>query len=175
MLSQEIQSIRSRPRFRKYIKAPEQEVLKAFINKEALQGNVLTRVATHHVFMKMEESQQHFWSPQLGLAVEPLENGGSLIRGLYGPRPQIWTMFVFLYAAISMGTLAMLIWGLSQHLVLHTYPWALWFVPGGLLTVGGIYLLTQFGQKLSFPQMEEIHNQFHSTLSGFEVMEPPEN
>lgn len=146
-------------------------MIKAFENRQADQNMVLTRVATHHVFMKMEKSQQHFWSPQLGLAIEKHEEGGALIRGLYGPRPQIWTMFVFLYATISMSTLAMLIWGLSQHLVLNTYPWALWFVPGGVLTVGGIYLLTQFGQKLSYPQMEQIHHQFQQILAEFEVVE----
>lgn len=171
MLAEELQSIRSRPRFRKYLNAPTEDVLQAF-SQTGSSEEVHVSVATHHVFLRVKKEQEHFWSPQLGIVVEQWQQGQSLVRALYGPKPQIWTLFVFVYAVVAMSTTAMLIWGLSQLWVLHTYAWALWFVPGGVLTLGGVYLLTQFGQKLSYPQMEQIHEHFHQIIGGFQVLTP---
>lgn len=173
MVTSEIQSLRSRPRFRKYFKAQPDEVLASFETAIKASSDLTGSIATHHVSIRVNKEQEHFWSPQLGLAVEPHDQG-CMIRGLYGPKPSIWTMFIFFYTMISLSTLAMFIWGVAQQ-TLGNYPWAMWFVPGGILTLGGIYLLTQFGQKLSYPQMEEIHTFFLNTLGEFEAFKPEED
>ena len=169
----EIQSLRSRPRFRRYIKADPNAVLEGFEKKIKESTSLTGSVATHHVFIRVPKNQEHFWSPQLGLEVEKHAQG-TLIRGLYGPKPGIWTMFMFFYAVIGASTLAMLVWGLSQW-QLGSYAWALWFVPGGVLTIGGIYLLTQFGQKLGYDQMDQIHELFRECINDFEQFEPKED
>ena len=172
MSSSEIQSLRARPRFRRYLKANNEDVLKQFETKIKASTSLTGSVATHHVSVRVPKVQEHFWSPQLGLEVEEHPEG-TLIRGLYGPKPGIWTMFIFFYAAFGAGTLAMLFWGLSQWQI-GDYPWALWFVPGGLLTIGGIYLLTQFGQKLGYDQMDQIHALFKECIDEYEQFEPEE-
>lgn len=164
MISNEVQSLRSRPRFRRVLSIAPETLLSAFKERIAQSDMVTGSVATHHVSIRVLKSEEHFWSPQLGLEIET-DEGGSLIRGLYGPRPAIWTLFVFLYATFGIGTLAMLFWGLSQWQI-DQYPWALWFVPGGILTIGGVYLLTQFGQKLGYQQLELLHEFFISTLES---------
>ena len=167
MISNELQSLRSRPRFRRNLPIAPETLLLAFKNRLTKSTSVTGSVATHHVSVRIPKTDEHFWSPQLGLEIESDENG-SLIRGLYGPKPAIWTLFIFCYATFGIGTLAMLFWGLSQWQI-DQYPWALWFVPGGILTVGGIYLLTQFGQKIGFQQLEVLHKFFTETIDA--VME----
>ncbi len=173
MSTQEIHTLRARPRFRRYLKADHKAVLEHFGTNIKECSTLTGSVATHHVSIRIPKSDEHFWSPQLGLEIEEHPNG-TLIRGLYGPKPGIWTMFMFFYAAFGVGTLAMLFWGLSQWQI-GQYPWALWFVPGGILTIGGIYLLTQFGQKLGYEQMEDIHNLFKKCIDEYEQFEPEED
>ena len=172
MSTSEILSLRARPRFRRYLKANQIEVLKQFDMGIKSNKTLMGSVAIHHVNIRVTKADEHFWSPQLGLEVEEHPEG-TLIRGLYGPKPGIWSMFIFFYAAFGAGTLAMLFWGLSQQQI-GDYPWALWFVPGGLLTIGGIYLLTQFGQKLGYDQMDQIHALFKKCIDEYEQFEPEE-
>ncbi|MBI1182984.1 hypothetical protein GC194_01840 [bacterium] len=169
MLSDELKMLRSRPRFRRYVRTRPEELLRVFDQKIASHQQLTGSVAAQHVFIRIPADKDHFWSPQLGLEIEE-HPAGALVRGLYGPKPGIWTMFMFLYAAFGIGTLAMLFWGLSQWQI-GSYPWALWFVPGGILTIGGIYLLTQFGQKLGYEQMEQIHTLFAEATAGYETLQ----
>lgn len=170
MVSEEIQTLRSRPRFRRTVHHHPNDVLEKFRDRLSSSTLVTGSVATHHVSVRITKSNEHFWSPQLGLEIEE-DEAGSLIRGLYGPKPSIWTLFIFCYAVFGIGTLAMLFWGLSQWQI-GQYPWALWFVPGGFLTIGGIYLLTQFGQKIGFQQLEILHIFFTETIDSIEKTQP---
>lgn len=169
MSEQTIQSLRARPRFRKLLKADDHSVIEGFKQLGDTQSKVMVSVATHHIYLRVPKSEEHFWSPRLNLVIEKHEKG-TLVRGLFGPKASIWTAFVFFYAAFGVATLAMLFWGLSQN-TLDMYPWALWFVPGGLLTIGGIYLLTQFGQKLGFPQMLILNEHFTSVINKYEELD----
>lgn len=173
MSTAEIHSLRSRPRFRRYLKAKPEAVLLSFDQKIKANARLTGSVATHHVSIRVLKEAEHFWSPQLGLEVEE-HTEGALIRGLYGPKPSLWTMFMFFYAVFGVGTLAMLFWGLSQWQI-GQYAWALWFLPGGILTLGGIYLLTQFGQKLGYEQMDQIHELFKECIADFEQFVPQED
>lgn len=168
MTEQTIQSLRARPRFRKLLKAEDAEIIEEFKQLGSKQDKVQVSVATHHIYLRIPKSEEHFWSPRLNLVIESHAKG-TLVRGLFGPKASIWTAFVFFYAMFGLATLAMLFWGLSQN-TLDMYPWALWFVPGGLLTIGGIYLLTQFGQKLGFPQMLVLNEQFTSVINKYEEL-----
>ena len=47
--------------------------------------------------LNLPYQQQHYWSPQLSLSFEETE-AGTILRGLYGPRPSVWGMFVFFYS-----------------------------------------------------------------------------
>lgn len=38
------------------------------------------------------KKDQHFWSPQLTVSIEKIEEQTE-VRGLYGPKPSVWTMF----------------------------------------------------------------------------------
>jgi len=95
------ESFRVRPRFRvesSYtVKEIEQRLKSALEDKQAsCQG----RIIEGHATLYLPPEEQHYWSPQVSISFEE-HNSGSLIRGLYGPRPQIWTMFVLFYSIIG--------------------------------------------------------------------------
>lgn len=101
------------------------------------------------------EKDQHFWSPQLTITLEEAE-GSSVIRGLYGPKPAVWTMFVFFYATIGFTILIMSMIGLSYWSLGKSADF-LWLLPVLIFLFFTLYGVAYFGQKLGHKQMTNLH------------------
>ena len=115
--------------------------------------------------LTIPEKDRHYWSPQLTLHVEQAEEeeSSTLLRGLYGPAPGVWTMFVFFYAAIGFAILVVTIVGTS-HWSLDQPAGILWWVPVLCVALLSLYLVSFFGQKLGHDQMETLHNFLEDCL-----------
>jgi len=151
-------SIRVRPRFKLATSyAPEDLTV---LIKQQIQNTKSSCYAESllksFVVLKIKKEEQHFWSPQLTLSIDRRE-GGSFIRGLYTPKPTIWSMFIFLYTGIGVCILFAGLYGLSR-LSLNLEAPILWSVPAlfGLALL--LYLIAQFGQKLGARQMFDLHH-----------------
>lgn len=156
-------NLRIRPRFRKETSYSPQ-ILKDRI-KLALETNgekCKGQIVDNHVILKIPLNQQHYWSPMLTLELEPTENG-SLIRGLFGPKPAVWTMFVFFYSAIGFLTMMGLIFGLSQ-MMLKMSAYGLWSVPVGGFLLIGLFIMSKVGQRLGQEQMHQLKDFLDSSL-----------
>jgi hypothetical protein len=55
----------------------------------------------NHIWMNIAESKREYWSPHLHLELEPKENNETHIRGLFGPDPTLWTLFMFLHFMVA--------------------------------------------------------------------------
>jgi hypothetical protein len=55
----------------------------------------------NHIWMNMPESKREYWSPHLHLELESKENNETHIRGLFGPDPTLWTLFMFLHFIVA--------------------------------------------------------------------------
>jgi len=114
--------------------------------------------------------QQHYWSPQLSLSFEETESG-TILRGLYGPRPSVWGMFVFFYSIIGVGTLIAATIGFSMLSLGKPSP-ILWAVPVLVLIFLSLFLVSYSGQKVGKKQMIILH-RFLEESTGL-VIEPQE-
>ncbi|MCF6341673.1 MAG: hypothetical protein L3J31_02560 [Bacteroidales bacterium] len=121
-------------------------------NKEKVSGNTLL----NHAYLKIPEDEQDYWSPELHVSVEQVK-GGSLVNGVVGPKPKIWTMFMFFY----MGIIIIFIFGgalgVSQWMLGMEAPW-LWSVPVAALLWLMVFLAAKFGQKQANRQMARLRN-----------------
>lgn len=108
------------------------------------------------------KTEQHFWSPQLTVTVEEIENKTE-IRGLYGPKPSVWTMFVFFYCIMGFLALISAMVGFA-NLSLEKPAGILWLSPIFLVLFFSIYLVSNFGQKLGKDQLVILHNFFEKAL-----------
>ena len=115
------------------------------------EGKVMTGFATIYPVQK----DQHYWSPQLTLTMEETENG-SLIKGLYGPKPSVWTMFVFFYSLIGFLTIIATLISLS-YWSLGIDSMMIWSVPLLLGLFLSFYLVAYAGQKFGHKQMVYVH------------------
>lgn len=151
-------SLHIRPRFLEQVDLPADAVL-AEIKKRLRSGQAPCDgyVALHHVVLRMPYADQHFWSPQMQFSVEPVESDNQRceIRGLVGPQPAVWTLFVFIYSAVGiMGTFASL-YGLSKW-TLGEYSVFIWAIPVSLFLLATAYFASKFGQRLGHGQIETL-------------------
>lgn len=154
--AEQFSGYRVRPRFKVETAYSVEEIvnqIKSSLKKEdsPIRGQV--HVSNTTLFLPQEE--QHYWSPQLSLSFEETE-AGCVVRGLYGPRPVVWTMFVFFYSIIGVAILFISVVGYS-YLSLGKSGSILWFVPVLLIVFLSLYLVAHFGQKLGHHQMVTLH------------------
>ena len=153
-----VEFLEIRPRFKKVSPFEIDELLTGL--NSVLDKNpekVYGQLVHHHARLKIPDNQVHFWSPQLSLIFEKNEKGDTIIRGLYGPSPNVWLLFMFLYFFLGFVVMVLLIVGISRmNLGLTAYIlWAVPFVLGGIfaLWAGG-----KAGRKLGNDQIWQIHN-----------------
>lgn len=157
-------SIRIRPRF----------IIKVNFTPEELIDKIESRLKSEEtdfyaesmllnfIVLKIKETDRKIWTPQLALSIDKSENGCT-IRGLYGPRPTLWFMFIFFYTGIGLGTMFSGLYGLARVSLNLEAP-ILWLIPVLLGLALFLYLIAQAGQKFSAQQMFEIHQFFEKAI-----------
>ncbi len=120
-------------------------------------------VAYGYSVIKISKKMQHFWSPQLSLSME-LEGDKTSIRGLYGPKPSVWTMFMFLYTILGFSTLITAMVGLAK-LSLEKPAEILWLVPIGLLLILVTYIASANGKKIGKNHLQILHHFFEKATN----------
>lgn len=160
-----IDRIRTRPRFKVYTTLSPDEYassLKKYIaeNKE-FSGNVNREIAT--IYLETEED--FYYKPYLSLRTEK-DEGKTVVRGVFGPSSNIWTMFMFLYSflILSFGSLMML-WFVGNNIKIEDFTWCL---PVALVVLALIiftYAAARFGQSKSKREMAQLRRfAIESTL-----------
>ena len=154
---------RIRPRIHYQASCSSRDLTSLFSSKLKEKKNILDgQIVEGFTTIYPAQSEQHYWSPQLTLTIEDNDNG-SLIRGLYGPKPTVWTMFIFFYAGIGFATLMITLVGLSL-LSLGKGVGILWFVPLLLLLFASLYITAYLGQKFGHKQMVHLHHFLEECL-----------
>ena len=156
-------SFRIRPRFIQSLHESPEEIYGKFRDRLTEKDGQVTGIAIpNHIILKIHEEQRHYWSPQLSLSLEE-KGDGTLVRGLYGPNPNVWATFFFGYAAIGIIALFTGMIGLSQWFLGLTAYW-LWAIPVCLFIFLLLYLIAQAGQKVGAQQMFELHHFYEETI-----------
>ncbi|WP_299777378.1 GTP-binding protein [uncultured Formosa sp.] len=126
-----------RPRFNLNLPEHNEAVLSVFENLKNTQTEFVVSRVDDHVFIRIPKHKQHFWSPQLHLEINKLEDKNCSIHGLFGPNPTVWTLFMFLHFVVVMLFIGFGIWGYSNWALDLTYGmqlgvciamFMLWFV-----------------------------------------------
>ena len=152
-----------RPRFKLWSKYSLSEIVdRITIGIHSDDAPCKARIIHDHIVLFFPSDKQHYWSPQLSLSIEE-EDEGSLIRGLYGPRPSVWTMFVFFYSFIAFAILFVSIFGLS-YMSLGKSSAILWLIPVLILVFLSLYRVSATGKKLGKDEMRTLHKFLESCI-----------
>lgn len=147
----DIKSIRSRPRFKIKTRLSKQDFTERLRKQFQIQNRVLGGYVGEELsVIRMRKDKQKYWAPQLQIRTETDEDNPkiTIVRGLFGPRPAVWTFFIFLY--ILGGTVLTffgMVWFVKSSLKIESNftLWA-WL---GILILAGTYAAAKAGQIVS--------------------------
>ncbi|SFZ93243.1 hypothetical protein SAMN05428642_10310 [Flaviramulus basaltis] len=153
-----------RPRFKIEIPRYNEAILSDFQNAKATQSEFIVVRVEEHVFIRFPKDKQHFWSPQLHLEIHKINENSSSIKGLFGPNPTVWTLFMFLHFLIGCLFIAFGIWtytnwSLEQNLT----------IPAGLTILMVLFWVTlyfvgSYGKATSINDMRLLNDFIHNIL-----------
>ncbi|MEO0559537.1 MAG: hypothetical protein AAF170_15280 [Bacteroidota bacterium] len=162
---------RLRPRFDFVAPRQPEEVLTRLRSALETPGAPFRgRVFSDHAVLYVLHAEERVWSPFLSLDIGGHPDG-TLVRGLFGPKPAIWSLFIAAYAACIFGALGALGFAYAQW-TLNQSPWALGLLPvaaiGALITYG----FARYGQHQGRDQMNRLRSFLHDAV-GVPDMAPP--
>jgi hypothetical protein len=156
-------SFRIRPRFRQFRNEKPEEIENTLRRKIEGNKDQFTGIFMGgHITIKVNPRNRHFWSPQLNLSLETIQDI-TVIRGLYGPNPTVWAIFFFGYATLGIILVITGMFLLSQYMLgLDTKLW--WVMPFCIFSALVLYVIAQMGQKIGASQMFDLHHFYEETI-----------
>lgn len=129
------------------------------------------KIVDHHIILDIVGEAAHYWSPQLNFRIEADEEdqSQSVVSGLIGPKPNVWTLFVFLYFLIGIIGFFLSSYGISKWM-LDQYSPLIWAFPVALLFALTAYKAGKYGEQLGADQIEML-KQFIRDAIYFEKEE----
>jgi len=160
-----------RPRF-KIVCQHQPEEVKARFKKliESKRGLLKAQVIQDHIILDIIDRDSHYWSPQINFRIEEDEfnPGTTIIAGIIGPTPKVWTMFVFIYASLAIVGFFVSSHGVSQWM-LDKYSHTIWAFPIALLLMLTAYLVGREGESLGAEQIEFLKDLLREALKGMDA------
>ena len=148
-----------RPRFTIDLNDNDEEVLAQFSTEfKSDDCKFLGNIVDGHIFISVSKEEEHFWSPQLHLEILKKTETTSLLKGLFGPKPQVWTLFMFIHFIIGIsflgfGVLLFTRISLNEPILLPLIMMV--FLP---LFWTLLYFLGKVGKDTGKNQMKDLHD-----------------
>ena len=142
--------------------------------KETPDG-ISGRVINNHITLDIVGEEVHYWSPQLSFRVEQDDEdlNSSVVSGLIGPRPGVWTLFMFIYFFIAVLGFFISSFGVSR-MMLGEYSHLILAFPIAILFMLTAYRVGKYGEQLAADQIEFL-KEFVREAIYFEKKEAKEN
>ncbi|WP_299062726.1 GTP-binding protein [uncultured Polaribacter sp.] len=147
-----------RPRFSINLKENSEELLKRitlYLNSDACTYR--SRVVDGHIFVDIPKNKSHFWSPQLHFEIEKIDENSSILKGLFGPKSQVWTLFMFVHFVVAILFLGFAVFTYVRYRLEES----LFFPITILVALPFIWMLLYFlgslGKETGKGQMKELH------------------
>jgi len=158
--------IHLRPRFKTDFNESQQEIISKFEdNLKNSDCKYCSKIVDGHVIIDVPVEENHFWSPQLNIEVEKIDNNETVVKGLFGPKPQVWTMFMFFHFAVAVAFIGFSIMAYVKWTLKEDYMFALSLVIGLPILWVVMYFLGRIGRKTGHKQMDELYQFMMKTLN----------
>jgi hypothetical protein len=161
----DFEQLHVRPRFRFTVPYETTELVAHLKQKfKSKEHPFPTSVVGNYFTLDVPQKVAHFWSPRVSFEIEVDEDDKtkSLVRGLIGPKPNVWTMFMFIYFAIGILGLFGSLYGLSKGTLGESSLFA-WSFPVALLIMSTAYVASKSGEKIGAEQIQLLKTFFRDS------------
>lgn len=154
-----------KPRFNMDWPVKKKLILERFKKEATLKNRKYPlKVVDHHIIIDIPVKNAHFWSPQLHIEIEEQQDKSTQIRGLFGPKPSVWSLFMFLHFAVALAFLVFAVMAYTRHNLNQNFSFALYMCVGMVIIWVVLYFLGQIGKKKGYKQMLELDAYFKQVL-----------
>ena len=153
-----------KPRIYLRLEASKEEVLELFhrrLKKESCRFP--SRIVDHHVVIDVPKGEEHFWSPQLHVEVEQ-DGEAAVVRGVLGPKPKIWTFFIFLHFIVGATFFVFFVIFYSKMSLDQDYGFSMTMCILMPILWVLLYFFGQLGKRFGYRQMTELHGVMSEAL-----------
>lgn len=153
-----------RPRFKFEKNQNNKYLLGLFDKAKKEQDNFKVSRIDNHVFLKLPKNKQHFWSPQLHLEIDEIDENSCTIRGLFGPNPTVWTMFMFFHFIVAGLFIGFGVWAYTNWALKTSYALQISLMFFMVIIWIALYVIGQMGKKAGMEEMHLLHGFMRDTL-----------
>ena len=164
LANQELNETILRPRFSFDINQPNEKALSSFESSKKSQSKFIVSRTGNHVFIRVPKAHQQITSPQLHLEIIPVNEHKSTVKGLFGPSPTIWTLFMFLHFIIAVLGLAICVWIYTKWSLGRAFDLQIIAIVILFFVWLTLYFIGQSNKKKSIPEMLEQHHFMRDVL-----------
>ncbi len=123
-----------------------------------------SRFSDGHIIVDVPKKEEHFWSPQLNMEIVEADENKSTLKGLFGPKPQVWTLFMFIHFIVGISFLIFAVmlyvnWSLERDFIMPLM--LVIFLP---IFWAVLYFLGRIGKSTGHNQMDDLHDLMTSIL-----------
>ncbi|MBX2827934.1 MAG: GTP-binding protein [Flavobacteriaceae bacterium] len=153
-----------RPRFKIELDCAKELALSWFEEARQQPSPFVVHCIDDHVFIKVPKEKQHFWSPQLDLEITSFEKDHCTLHGLFGPKPSVWTLFMFIHFLVATLFIGIAIWAYTQ--ISLGEPYAVQLTVMGLLILLWfvLYFAGRMGKATGQDEMLELYQFMQGIL-----------
>tara|TARA_R110001583_G_scaffold32280_3_gene110417 strand:+ start:774 stop:1277 length:504 start_codon:yes stop_codon:yes gene_type:complete len=165
MEEQKNSGIYLRPRFKMDFDESQQQLISKFeanLNDGGCKYRI--KIVDGHIVIDVPAEENHFWSPQLNIEIEKIAAHKTVVKGLFGPKPQVWTLFMFFHFAVAVAFIGFSVMAYVQWSLKTDYLAALKIVIALPILWIVMYFLGSWGKSTGNKQMEELHQFMIKTL-----------
>ena len=141
------------------LKESPEELIAKF--KKALGSehcNFHGKIAGGHIVIDVPIKEAHFWSPQLHIEIEKNDNDNTQVKGLFGPKPQVWSLFMFFHFALAVAFIGFSIMAYVKMSLNESYIGPLIICISIPVIWVVLYFLGNVGKRKGKEQMEELND-----------------
>ena len=165
MTTQVNSNIHLRPRFKMEFNESEAELISKFKdNLKVGDCKYWSIIVDGHIIIDVPKDENYFWSPELNIEVEKNENGTTIVKGLFGPKATVWTLFMFFHFAVAVAFIGFAVTAYVQWSLKTDYSTALYVVIALPVVWIVMYVLGRIGKSTGHKQMDELYKFMMKTL-----------
>ena len=153
-----------RPRFTiKYGKTAD-AILKAFNAAKNKNDLIRLLVVDERIFLSMAPKEQHYWSPQLEVEILHSELNETTLKCRFGPKPTVWTLFMFLHFIVATLFISFAIWTYANYSLNTAFAIPMFLALLMLLIWFVLYAAGRMGRHAGKEQMDLLYRFFREIL-----------
>lgn len=123
-----------------------------------------SKIVDGHIVIDVPKNENHFWSPQLNIEIEQTDIDKTIVKGLFGPKPQVWTLFMFFHFAVAVAFIGFAVMAYVQWSLKTDFSLALTIVIALPIVWVLMYFLGRLGKSTGNKQMDELYQFMMKTL-----------